>query len=88
MSSSNVMPSALPEQLYPELPPDNFRLSRICKNSEGNSRRNRKQQKIKVKIKKKAPIAMHYVAVGFGLSLGRSFGLWHCLEPYGSWNHS
>ena len=23
----------------------------------------------------------------FGLSLGRSFGLWHCLEPYGSWNH-
>ena len=25
------MPSALPEQLYPELPPDNFRLSRICK---------------------------------------------------------
>ena len=55
MSSSNVMPSALPEQLYPELPPDNFRLSRICKNSEG-----------KVKIKKKAPIAMHYVAVGLG----------------------
>ena len=23
----------------------------------------------------------------FGLSLGRPFGLWHCLEPYGSWNH-
>ena len=29
MSSLNVLPSAPPEKLYPELLPDNFRLSRI-----------------------------------------------------------
>ena len=29
-SSSNAMPNALPEQLYLELQPDNFRLSQIC----------------------------------------------------------
>ena len=29
MSSSNALPSAPLERIYPELPPDNFRLSRI-----------------------------------------------------------
>ena len=28
MSSLNVLPSAPPEKIYPELPPNNFRLSR------------------------------------------------------------
>ena len=29
MSSMNVLPSVPPEKLYPELLPDNFRLSRL-----------------------------------------------------------
>lgn len=58
MSSLNVLPSAPPEKLYPELLPDNFRLSRI-----GNKKKFWKNRELQ---KSRQQTATHYTNVGLG----------------------
>ena len=65
MSPSNVLPSAPPDQLYPKLPPDNFRLSRIG-DIQNKFRKKTKTIEMSPKNTKKAQTATHYVAVGLG----------------------
>jgi len=60
MSSLNVLPSAPPEKLYPELLPDNFRLSRIGNIEKKNFWKNRELQKSRQQT------ATHYTAFGLG----------------------
>lgn len=59
------MPSAPPEQLYPELPSDNFRLTRICEIQTEISLEIENYRNVAVKCKK-TQTAKHYVAVGLG----------------------
>ena len=59
MSSLNVLPSAPPEKIYPELLPDNFRLSR------NGAEEIEKYRKVAKKYKK-AQTAAHDTAVGLG----------------------
>ena len=63
MSPSNVLPSASHDQLYPKLPPDNFRLSRIG-DIQNKFRKKTKTLEMSPKNTKKAETATHYVAVG------------------------
>ena len=65
MSSSNVMPSAHPEQLYPELLPNNFRLIRTCEIQKEISDEIENYRKVAKKYKKVQTVA-HYVTVGLG----------------------
>ena len=75
MSSLNMMPSAPPEQLYPELPSDNFPLSQNLWNSKINFPPNSKLQKTRRNIQKSSN--RHALCHRrFGLSLSLSVGLW------------
>ena len=56
----NVLLSVLPEKLYPELLPDNFRLSRLGNIEKKNFWKNRELQKSRQQT------ATHYTAVGLG----------------------
>ena len=77
MSSSNAMPNALPEQLYLELQPDNFRLSQICQI----------QKEICGKeLQKKLKPPRFYVASSLSSLSATLPNLWHCREPYRPWN--
>ena len=78
-----MLPSARPEKLYPELPPDNFRFSRIGDIEKQIFQKIENYRKVAQKYKK-AQSATHYTV---GLSLGRSLYHWRRLEPYGPWNH-
>ena len=81
MSSLNVLPSAPPEKLYPELLPDNFRLSRI-----GNIEKNKFLKESRTT--EKSPTDRHALhCLRFGFSRGRSLDYWRRLEPYGPWDH-
>ena len=72
MSSLNVLPRAPPEKLYPELLPDNFRLSRIGNIEKKFLKKSRTTEML--------PTDLHALNCRrFGLSRGRSLDYWRRL---------
>ena len=81
MSSSNVVASAPPEKLYPEVPVDTFHLTRITE-IEKQILDGSLHFRAVAKRHKKALMALHYTTIGLGF-LCHSFCLWYYPKPDG-----
>ena len=86
MSSSNALPSAPLERIYPELPPDNFRLSRIGDVKKQISEEIENYRKVAKKYKKAQTAIITPLSV-WSLSRPLSQPLATPLALYWPWNY-